>query len=48
MYYNSEPQSHPADIWLAGDSPAEYSAGTILLLMEQKRHYDQNESFLTQ
>ena len=32
MYYNSEPQSHPA-----GDSPAEYSAGTILLLMKQKK-----------
>ena len=41
MYYNSEPQPiqqdiHP-NIWLAGDSPAGYSAGIILLFMKQKK-----------
>ena len=39
---------HP-NIWLAGNSPAGYSAGTILLPITQKiRHYGKDESYLTQ
>ena len=37
------------NIQLAGNSPAGYSAGTILLLIKQKINpYGQNESYLTQ
>ena len=46
---------HPAgyffdsNIRLAGNLPAGYSAGTILLPIIQKiKHYSQNESYLTQ
>ena len=46
---NTIQQDIHLNIRLAGNSPAGYSAGTILLPITQKiRHYGKNESYLTQ
>ena len=52
-HMNSRPNTIQKDIhlniWLAGNSPAGYSAGTILLLITQKiRHNGKNKLSLTQ